>query len=115
MNDRQENASPTSERPSFLGLPPNLRYMAHALFWGGVLFGGGLGIFLAAILVALEVIRPERTRWDHWVSVMVLALVLIGQAVAQKAVRARLQPQRTTGTSSTNHTDPAAAPDTGRL
>jgi hypothetical protein len=93
MNNPQENASPASERPSFFSLPPALRYMSRALFWGGVLYGAGLGILLAAVLVALEVIRPERGRWDHWVSVMVLAFVLIGQIIAQRAVRAGQKPK----------------------
>jgi hypothetical protein len=113
MNDQQENASPASERPSFFGLPPNLRYMSRALFWGGVLFGAGLGMLLAAILVALEAIRPERNRWDHWVSVLVLAFVLIGQIIAQRAVRAGRQPQQEKGTSKTNGAEPVAAPDRG--
>lgn len=59
MNDEQENASSASERPSFLGLPPRLRYLSYALFWGGVLFGAGLGVFLAAVLVALEAIKLD--------------------------------------------------------
>jgi hypothetical protein len=94
MNNQQENTSPASERPSFFGLPPRMRYMSRALFWGGVLFGAGLGVFLAAILVALEAIRLDRNRWDHWVSVLVLAFILIGQAIAQRAVRASQQSQQ---------------------
>ena len=113
MNNQQENASPAPERPSFFGLPPNLRYMSHALFWGGVLFGVGLGILLAAVLVALEVIRPDRNRWDHWVSVLVLAFVLIGQAIAQRAVRASPPPQQEKGTSKTNEAEPS--PDRGPM
>jgi hypothetical protein len=112
MNNPQESAGPAPERPSFFGLPPHLRYMSRALFWGGVLFGAGLGMLLTAVLVALEVLRPERTHWDHWVSVMVLAFVLIGQAIAQRAVRAGPEPQQDKGTSRTNEAEPAA-PDRG--
>lgn len=98
MNNHQENAGPAPERPSFFGLPPRLRYMSRALFWGGVLFGAGLGVFLCAVLVAQEAIRLDRSRWDHWVSVLVLAFVLIGQFIAQRSVRARQQPQQEKGT-----------------
>ncbi len=114
MDNPQENAGPAPERPSFFGLPPNLRYMSRALFWGGVLFGAGFGILLAAVLVALEVIRPERNRWDHWVSVLVLACVVIGQIIAQRAVRTGQQPQQAKGTFKTNEAESAAAPDRGR-
>ena len=110
MNNQHENASSGSERPSFFGLPPNLRYMSRPLFWGGVLFGAGLGVLLAAVLMALEAIRPERDRWDHWVSVLVLACVLIGQVIAQRAVRARQRPQQEKGTSATNEAAPGTAP-----
>jgi hypothetical protein len=114
MNNQQESAGPPPERVSFFGLPPALRYMSRTLFWGGVLFGAGLGICLTAVLVALEVLRPTRDRWDHWVSVLVLACVLIGQTVAQRAVRAGPRPQQEKGTPKTNEAEPAAAPDRGR-
>ncbi|MFO0966905.1 MAG: hypothetical protein U0793_15130 [Gemmataceae bacterium] len=104
----QENAPPTPERPSFFGLPPTLRYMSRALFWGGVLFGAGFGVLLTAVLVAMEVIKPERTHWDHWVSVMVLAFVLVGQAIAQKAVRPRQQPHQEQASSKKNEAEAEA-------
>ena len=87
MDNQQENASPAPERPSFFSMPTRLHFMSRGLFWGGVLYGAGLGVLLAAILVALEVIGPTRDRWDHWASVLVIAFMLIGQAVAQRAVR----------------------------
>lgn len=101
MNHQQENAHPASERPSFFGLPPRLRYLSYTLFWGGVLFGAGLGVFLAAVLVALEAVKLDANRWDHWVSVLVLAFVLIGQFIAQRSVRPRQQPPQEKGTSTT--------------
>jgi hypothetical protein len=67
--------------------------MSYALFWGGTLSGVGLGVFLAAILIGLEVIKLDANRWDHWITVLVLAFVLIGQFVAQRAVRAGQPPQ----------------------
>jgi hypothetical protein len=108
MHNEQESASPAPERPSFFGLPLHLRYMSRALFWGGVLFGAGLGVLLTAVLVALEVVKPERNRWDHWVSVMVLAFVLVGQSIAQRAVRASQQPQHEKGTFKTDEAEPTA-------
>jgi hypothetical protein len=110
MNNQQENASPAPERPSFFGVPPRLRYMSHALFWGGVLFGAGLGVFLAAILSGFEVIKLEPNQWNHWFSVLVLAFVLIGQALAQRAVRASQPPQQGKGTSNAA-AEPSAAAD----
>src|SRR5580698_5950253 len=92
MNSQHEAPSPASGHPSFLSLPPAMRYMSQTLFWGGVLFGAGLGVFLTAILVGLEVIKPTPDRWDHWASILVLAFVLIGQAIAQRAVRDHPQP-----------------------
>src|SRR5262245_10782066 len=106
MNNQQESTSPAPERPSFFGLPPNLRYMSYGLFWGGTLFGMGLGVFLAAILVGFEVIKLEPNRWNHWFSVLVLAFVLIGQALAQRAVRAGQSLQHEKGTGTTTEPEP---------
>jgi hypothetical protein len=113
MSSPQESAGPAPERVSFFSAPPALRYMSRKLFWGGVLFGAGFGIFLTAILVGFEVLRLTPDHWDHWVSVMVLACVLIGQSIAQRAVRAGQQPQPEKGAPGTNEAEPAA-PDRGR-
>jgi hypothetical protein len=115
MNSPRENASPVPEQTSFFSLPPSLRYMRRALFWGGYLYGVGMGILVAAVLVAYEVIKLDRNRWDHWVSVMVLACVLIGQSIAQRAVRARHQPQLKSATFNTNGAEPSPAPDQGHM
>jgi hypothetical protein len=115
MSNQQENAFPVEEKPSFFGLPVRLRYVRSALYWGGFLNGLGLGIFLAAILVILEVIKLDRDRWNHWVSVLVLVPLLIGQEIAQRAARARSQPQRENGTFKTNAAEPSPAPDRGNI
>jgi hypothetical protein len=94
MNNVQEKAALAKERTFLglsLGLPTRSSYMAHSLFWGGVLFGMGLGIFLCAALVGFEVLRVTPDRWDHWASLLVIALVLTGQYVAQRAVHAKQQ------------------------
>jgi len=91
MNNEQENSGSTRETPSFFALPPALRYMSRTLFWGGVLFGMGWGIFLTLLLFALEAIKLDQNRLDPWLGALTLASVLIGQSIAQRAVRASKQ------------------------
>jgi hypothetical protein len=115
MSNPQENARPVEEKPSFFGLPVRLRYVRSVMFWGGFLNGLGLGIFLAVILVVLEVIKLDRDQWNHWVSVLVLVPIFIGQEIAQRAARARSRQQQEKGTCKTNEAEPAAAPDPERI
>jgi hypothetical protein len=94
MSNQQENVGPVEEKPSFFGLPVRLRYVRSAMYWGGFLNGFGLGIFLAVILVVLEVIKLNRDQWNHWVSVLVLVPIIIGQEIAQRVARGRSRQQQ---------------------
>lgn len=89
MIDQQENDTPNSERPSFFGLPPRLRFLSRALFWGGVLFGAGWGFLLAPSLVSLGVLHPDPDRWGFWPLLLMVALIVTGQLIAERALRDR--------------------------
>jgi hypothetical protein len=57
-------------------------------YWGGVLFGLGLGLFVAKILQDLEL-------WKFaLVGFMAIAFVGIGQGIAWGAVRRNLQQEK---------------------
>jgi hypothetical protein len=85
MDSQQEKPSPPSDRPSFFGLPASLRAWSQVgpRFWAGVLSGMGIGFLVAAGLVQLELMTLQRTAW---VSVIGMALLLIGQTFALRAV-----------------------------
>jgi hypothetical protein len=57
-------------------------------FWGGVLFGLGLGLFVAKFLQELEIWRFA------WVGFIAIVLVGIGPGLAWRAVRRKLQAEK---------------------
>ena len=82
-----------SERPSFFGLPPSWRVWSQVgpQFWGGVLIGVGVGFLLAAVLVELEVMTLQLT---PRAAAIVIAFLLIGQAITLRAFRRSRQPEK---------------------
>jgi hypothetical protein len=60
-----------------------------AHFWGGTLFGMGVGLLLAAALVELELLTLQH---KAWVSVTGILLALTGQWIARRAVSRVQQP-----------------------
>jgi hypothetical protein len=60
-----------------------------AHFWGGVLFGLGIGLLLAAVLVELELLTLQH---KAWVSVTGILLAVAGQAIVRRAVSRYRQP-----------------------
>ena len=83
MNSQQVEPSHPSDRPSFLGLPDSVRVWSQMgpSFWGGVLFGIGLGLFAAKFLQELEIWR--------FALVGFIAIVLVGSGlgIAMRAAR----------------------------
>jgi hypothetical protein len=59
-----------------------------APFWGGVLAGLGIGLFVAKFLEELEVFRMV------WVGFIAIALVGIGMGIAVQTVRRSSQPDQ---------------------
>jgi hypothetical protein len=90
MDSQQENLSPPPDQPSFFGLPASFHLWARvgAPFWGGLLFGVGLGLFVAKSLEELEVFRTV------WVGFIAIVLVGIGLGIAFRAVRRSSQPDK---------------------
>ena len=83
MNSEPIEPSHPSDRPSFFGLPDTIQLWAGMgpTFWGGVLFGLGLGLFVAKFLQELELWR--------FALVGFIAIVLVGSGfgIAMQAVR----------------------------
>ena len=84
----QENLNPPAERPSFFGMPPNSFLLAGlgARFWGGLLAGIGIGLFVAKSLDELGIFKLV------WVGFVAVALIGTGQGIAFKAVRREFKP-----------------------
>jgi high-affinity Fe2+/Pb2+ permease len=87
MDSQQENLSPPADRPSFFSLPPNFFLWARLgpTFWGGVLFGVGLGLFIAAWLAELGLQKSV------WLGFLAIIMVGGGLGVAIRAARRNLQ------------------------
>jgi predicted lipid-binding transport protein (Tim44 family) len=90
MDSQQEKPSPPPERPSFFGLPASWHLWAGVgpTFWGGLLAGLGLGLFVAAWLADLGVQKTV------WVGFIAIVLVGIGPGIALRAVRRNWQPDK---------------------
>ena len=90
MNSEQVEPSHAPDRPSFFGLPESIHLWLRMgqTFWGGVLFGLGLGLFVAKFLQELELWR--------FALVGFIAIVLVGSGlgIAMQAVRRSLQPEK---------------------
>ena len=93
MDSQEEKTNPPSDRPSFFGLPASWRVWSQVggQFWGGVLFGVGIGFLVAAVLVQLELMTLQRT---IWVGIIGILLCPIGQTIALRAVRRSWQPDK---------------------
>ena len=90
MDSQQEKPTAPPDRPSFFGLPTSFHLWARvgAPFWGGVLAGLGIGLFVAKFLEELEVFRTV------WVGFIAIALVGIGLGIAVQTVRRSSQPDK---------------------
>jgi F0F1-type ATP synthase assembly protein I len=86
MQTHQDNAKPSSERPSFFSVPEGMRNWAHVgpRFWAGVLVGISLGLFAGKALVELELLR---TQGNVWIMGPVLVFLWLGMMLAMRAVR----------------------------
>jgi hypothetical protein len=85
MDNQQQASRPPSDRPSFFEIPPQMGFWRHlgAHFWGGALFGMGIGLLLAAVLVEQELLTLQH---KAWVSVTGILLALTGQGIVRRAV-----------------------------
>jgi hypothetical protein len=88
MMDNQENPSPPPDRPSFFDIPASFHLWARVgpTFWGGLLAGLGIGLFVAKSLEELGVFKMV------WVGFMAVALVGGGLGIAVQAVRRSSRP-----------------------
>jgi hypothetical protein len=89
MDSQQQTAGPAN-RPSFsgkiFGQPPFWRVVQQAgpRFWAGTLWGVGLGLMVAAILLDLELLKPH---WKVWAILPGVILMVVGQERLRVVVR----------------------------
>jgi hypothetical protein len=90
MDSQQEESSRLVDRPTFFGLPPNFFLWARLgpTFWGGVLFGVGLGLFIAAWLAELGLQKSV------WLGFLAIVMVGGGLGIAVRAARRSLQQEK---------------------
>ena len=88
MDNQREPQSLRANRPSFFSLPPNFFLWARvgSRFWGGLLAGIGIGLFVAKSLEEFGVFKLV------WVGFVAIALVGGGLGIAVRAVRRNSQP-----------------------
>ena len=90
MDSQQEKPSLPPDRPSFFGRPASFHLWSRVgqTFWGGLLGGLGLGLFVAKFLQELEI------RQTAWVGFIAIALVGGGLGIALSAVRRNLHQEK---------------------
>jgi hypothetical protein len=79
MDNQQGKPGSLPDKPSFFGWPESFFLWARlgSRFWGGVLFGIGLGFFVASWLMELEMMK---TVWTGFIAIVLIGLGL-GMAV----------------------------------
>jgi hypothetical protein len=90
MDNQLDKAALPPVRPSFFGPPANWHLWSRMgqRFWGGVLFGIGLGLFVAKFLQELEL-------WKYaLVGFIAIALIGGGLGIAVQAARRTLQREK---------------------
>ena len=90
MDSQPEKPNLPPERPSFFGLPASWHLWTRVgqTFWGGLLGGLGLGLFVAKFLEELEVFKTV------WVGFLAIVLVGGGMGIAMRAARRNLQREK---------------------
>ena len=83
MDNQQGKPGSSPDKPSFFGLPESFHLWARvgSRFWGGVLSGIGLGLFVASWLMELEVMK---TVWTGFIAIVLIGL---GLGIAWQAAR----------------------------
>jgi hypothetical protein len=93
MDNKHQQTIDQSDQPSFFGRlfgqPPFWRLWPQAgpRFWAGVLLGVGIGLMVAAMLVDLELLAPQRT---VWVTILPgMFLIFLGRERLRAVVRSQ--------------------------
>ncbi len=83
MDNQQGKPGSLPDKPSFFGRPESFHMWARMgfRFWGGVLFGIGLGLFVASWLMELEVMKTV------WTGFSPIVLIGLGLGMAVRAAR----------------------------
>jgi hypothetical protein len=83
MDHLHEKPAARPDKPSFFGRPESFHWWARTgpKFWGGLLAGVGLGLFVASWLTELGVMKTV------WTGFIAIVLIGIGQGVALRVAR----------------------------